>query len=97
MRQEDSDPHDIWKDIVADLERARMTLPDDAAENPAIVQYHQHIKDNEFELACDRLEAYAESDAVTKAFWLALCDAAVKMALYHRASGYKDRAAAGGQ
>jgi len=41
------------------------------------------------ELACDMLEPYGETRTVNKEFWLALRDAAAKMALYDRARRYE--------
>ena len=71
MRQEDADPREIWSDIVADLERARLTLPADASDHRAVVEYRYYIEHYKLELACDQLEAYSEHNAVTREFWLA--------------------------
>ena len=79
----------LWAQIRADLEQARITLLNDAANDKAISQYEEFLNHNELELACDMLESYAETHAVNKEFWLALRDAAAKMELYDRARKYE--------
>ena len=83
---------DLWKLIVADLERARSALPGSAATHVAIQEYQSYLNANEFELACDMLETYAEENSVSVEFWLALRDAAVKMKLPAKAEQYAARA-----
>jgi hypothetical protein len=41
--------------IKVDLERARNTLPEDAASHEAIDLYHEFLGQNELGLACDKL------------------------------------------
>jgi len=79
----------LWAQIRADLERARNTLPNDAADEHAISQYEDFLVHNELELACDMLESYAATHAVSKEFWFALRDAAEKMELHERARRYE--------
>ena len=79
----------LWAQIRADLEQARNTLPNDAADDHAISQYEEFLAHNELELACDMLESCAETYAVNKEFWFALRDAAEKMELYERARSYE--------
>jgi DNA-binding SARP family transcriptional activator len=79
----------LWAQIRADLEQARITLLNDAANDKAISQYQGFLSHNELELACDMLESYAETHTVNKEFWLALRDAAAKMELYDRARRYE--------
>jgi hypothetical protein len=67
--------------IKVDLERARNTLPEDAASREAIDLYREFLGQNELGLACDMLEEYAENQKVSKEFWLALGDAATRMKL----------------
>ena len=81
----------LWELIQADLARARSALPDDALSHNAIALYHDFIENNELELACDMLEAYAEDHEVSREFWLALRDAAAKMEL-PRAARFEARA-----
>jgi hypothetical protein len=80
----------LWTLIRADLARARSTVPGVAASHSTIDQYQDFLDHNEFELACDMLEAYAEDHCVSRDFWLALRDAATKMHLSDRASRYED-------
>src|SRR5262245_6049835 len=80
-----------WRQVSADLGRARSTLPNDAANHEVISQYEEFLSHNELELACDLLESYAETHKVSKEFWLALRDAATKMELYDRARRYMER------
>ena len=82
----------LWALIEADLTRARSTLPDGAVNYKTIREYQEFIDHNELELACDTLEAYAEYHSVSRAFWLALRDAATKMQLLDRASRYERHA-----
>lgn len=79
----------LWALIEADLARARSTLPDGAASHKTIREYKEFLDHNEFELACDMLEAYAEDRPVSEEFWLALRDAATKMQLPDRAGRYE--------
>jgi hypothetical protein len=79
----------LWAQIRADLEQARSTLLNDAANDKTISQYEEFLSHNELELACDMLESYAESHRVTKEFWVALRDAATKMELHDRARRYE--------
>jgi len=79
-----------WRQISADLGRARSTLPNDAANHEAISQYEEFMSHNELELACDMLESYAETHSVSKEFWLSLRDAATKMELYDRERRYME-------
>jgi hypothetical protein len=79
----------LWAQIRADLEQARSTLVKDAATDKTISQYDEFLSHNELELACDMLESYAETQTVSKEFWLALRDAAAKMELYDRARRYE--------
>ena len=79
----------LWAQIRADLEHARSTLLNEAANDKAISQYEEFLSHNELELACDMLESYAETHTVKKEFWLALRDAAAKMKLYDRARRYE--------
>jgi hypothetical protein len=79
----------LWKLITSDLVRARCTLPDGAQEHIAIREFHEFLDHNEFELACDMLETYAETHPVTRDFWLALRDAATKMELSERARKFE--------
>jgi len=72
---------ELWALIETDLARARGTLPEDALNHKAIRAYQEFLDHNELELACDMLEAYAEDHQVSREFWLALRDAAVKMQL----------------
>ncbi len=72
---------ELWALIETDLARARSTLPEDALSHKAIRAYQDFLDHNELELACDMLEAYAEDHQVSREFWLALRDAAVKMQL----------------
>ena len=83
------DLRELWTLIRADLARARNTLPDQAASHEAVVQYEEYLNHNELELACDRLEACAQGQKVSKEFWLALGDAAVRMQLPDRARRYQ--------
>jgi hypothetical protein len=71
----------LWALIETDLGRARSTLPDDALSHNAIRDCQEFLNHNELELACDMLEAYAEDHEVSREFWLALRDAAIKMQL----------------
>jgi DNA-binding SARP family transcriptional activator len=79
----------LWAQITADLEQARSTLLNDAANDKAIFQYKEFLSHNELELACDMLESYAETHTVNREFWLALRDAAAKMELYDRSRRYE--------
>ena len=79
----------LWAQIRADLEQARSTLLNDAANDETISQYEEFLNHNELELACDMLESYAETHTVNREFWLALRDAAAKMELYDRARKYE--------
>jgi hypothetical protein len=79
----------LWAQITADLEQARSTLLNDAANDKAISQYKEFLSHNELELACDMLESYAETHTVNREFWLALRDAAAKMELYDRSRRYE--------
>ncbi len=58
----------LWAQIRADLEQARITLLNDAANDRAISQYEEFLSHNELELACDMLESYAETHTVNKEF-----------------------------
>ena len=87
------DLQELWAQIRADLEQARNTLPNDATGEHAISEYEGFLAHNELELACDMLESYAETHAVSKKFWSALRDAAEKMELYERARKYERLAA----
>jgi hypothetical protein len=82
----------LWALIKTDLERARNTLPMDATHHNAVKEYESFLSDNELELACDMLEMYAENEAASKEFWLALRDAATRMELPERASRYESYA-----
>ena len=86
---------DLWKLITADLQRARSTLPASDATDRAITDYHEFLDNNELELACDMLEAYAEEHAVTREFWVALASAAEKMKLSAKLNRYRNRAEKG--
>ena len=79
----------LWAQIRADLEQARITLLNDAANDKLMSHYEEFLSHNELELACDMLESYAESHRVAKEFWVALRDAATKMELYDRARRYE--------
>ena len=79
----------LWALIESDLTRARNTLPNATASDTVILQFHEFINNNEFELACDMLDAYSEEHLVTKDFWIALRDAAIKMQLPDRARRYE--------
>jgi DNA-binding SARP family transcriptional activator len=79
----------LWAQIRADLEQARSTLLNNAANDKAISQYEEFLSHNELELACDMLESYAETHTVNREFWLALRGAAAKMELYDRARKYE--------
>jgi hypothetical protein len=79
----------LWAQIIADLEQARSTLPNDAPNDKTIFEYKEFLSHNELELACDMLESYAVTHTVTKQFWLALRDAAAKMELYDRVRRYE--------
>jgi hypothetical protein len=46
-----------WEQIRIDLEQARSTLPNDAANDKAIFQYKEFLSHNELELVCDMLES----------------------------------------
>jgi hypothetical protein len=83
---------ELWVLIEADLSRERSTLPDVAASHRAIREYQEFLDHNELELACDMLETYAENQPVSREFWLALRDAAIKMKLPDRASRYEGNA-----
>jgi hypothetical protein len=84
---------ELWKKVTADLQRARSTLPSDAAGNAVLQEYEEFLNHNELELSCDMLEAYAQDHPVSRSFWLALRDAADKMNLRKRANAYEGRAA----
>jgi hypothetical protein len=71
----------LWASVKADLARARSTLPEDAVGHEAIRFYQEFLDHNELELACDMLDEYADDHPVSKEFWSALRDAAVKMQL----------------
>jgi hypothetical protein len=71
----------LWALVEADLVRARSTLPDEAASNKVICMYQDFLDHNEVELACDILEEYSKEHQVSREFWLALHDAAIKMQL----------------
>jgi hypothetical protein len=86
---------ELWKQIDADLRRARGTLPREAANDSAVLEYEDFLDHNELELACGMLEDYAERHPVSREFWLALRDASVKMQLQGRAARYDGRASAG--
>jgi hypothetical protein len=87
---------ELWRKIEADLRRAQGTLPPVAEGGSMIREYQDFLDHNEFELACDMLEAHAEDHhPVSREFWLALRDASVKMQLLDRAARYESRAAAG--
>jgi len=45
-----------WAFIEADLERARSSLPQEAATSEPIRYYQEFLNHNELELACDMLE-----------------------------------------
>lgn len=79
----------LWTQIRTDLQRARNTLPSNAPDHVAISKYQEFLSHNELELACDMLESYAESQTVSKEFWIALSDAAAKMELSDRARRYE--------
>jgi hypothetical protein len=95
----------LWRLIVADLVRARNTLPLAAASHKAIEKYEDYLgltlgavpKFDELELACDQLESYAEDHQVSRDFWLALRDAALKMQLprANRYARYADETSLG--
>jgi len=78
----------LWTQIRTDLQRARNTLPSNATDDAAISEYEEFLNHNELELACEMLELYAESHAVSKEFWIALRDAAAKMELSDRTRKY---------
>jgi hypothetical protein len=88
------DVRELWSQIRADLEQARSSLPNDAADDHAISRCTEFLAHNELELACYMLESYAETHAVNKEFWFALCDAVEKMELYERARRYEKLATA---
>jgi hypothetical protein len=75
----------LWKQIRADLRRARSTLPEDASRSSIIPQYEESLNHHGLALACEMLEAYAENQTVNQDFWLALRDAVAKMQLADRA------------
>jgi DNA-binding SARP family transcriptional activator len=83
------DIRELWAQIRVDLDQARSTLLNDAANDKAISQYEEFLSHNELELACYMLESYAETHSVNKEFWLALRDAADKMELYGPAQRYE--------
>jgi hypothetical protein len=87
-----SELRNLWALINADLKRARNMLPDDAASDATIRGYQEYIDQNELELACDMLEAYAMDHEASREFWFALRDAATKMDLSDRSSRYEKRA-----
>jgi hypothetical protein len=84
---------ELWALIEADLSRARSTLPDIAANHNTIRQYQEFIEHNELQLACDMLETYAGDHPVSREFWQALRDAAIKMKLPDCAERYERCAA----
>ena len=86
---------ELWKTIDADLRRARETMPAHAGSESVVRDYQEFLDHNELELACDMLEAYSEKHPVSRAFWLALRDASVKMQLHDRAARYEARATSG--
>jgi len=79
----------LWTQIRSDLQRARNTLSSNATDDAAISEYEEFLNHNELELACEMLEFYAESHAVSKEFWIALRDAAAKMELSDRTRKYE--------
>ena len=79
----------LWTQIRTDLQRARNTSPSNATDDAAISEYEEFLNHNELELACEMLELYAESHAVSKEFWIALRDAAAKMELSDRTRKYE--------
>ena len=83
----------LWKSVEADLIRAAGTLPLAATSHEAIREYKEFLNHNELELACDKLESYAEAHPVSNEFWFALRDAATKMQLPDRATRYEEYAA----
>jgi hypothetical protein len=52
---------ELWAQIRVDLDQARRTLLNDAANDKAISQYEEFLSHNELELACYMLESYAET------------------------------------
>lgn len=86
---------DLWKLITADLQRARNTLPATDATDRAITDYHEYLDNNELDLACDMLEAYADEHEVTREFWVALASAAEKMKLSVKLNRYRNQAEKG--
>jgi hypothetical protein len=87
----------LWTAIEADLSRARGTLPNAVASHSAIREYEEFLDHNELELACDALETYAKTQAVSREFWLALRDAATKMKLQDREQRYEGYAGVSNQ
>jgi hypothetical protein len=83
--------YELWASTEVDLTRARQTLPDVATHHEAVREYQEFIDNNELELACDNLERYAEDHPVSREFWLALRDAAIKMELLDHASRYEHK------
>ena len=65
-------------------------MPGNATNHAAISEYEEFLSHNELELACDRLESYAENHTASKEFWVALRDAATKMELPDRARRYEE-------
>jgi hypothetical protein len=79
----------LWALIEADLTRALGTLPEASASHPTIREFEEYLDHNELELACDMLESYAKDHSVSREFWMALRDAAIKMQLLDRARRYE--------
>jgi|GEM_PF-3149863 len=84
--------HELWTQVTIDLERARRTIPASADNDATILQYQEFLEHNELSLACEMLETYAEGHPVSRYFWVALGDAAVKMRLLDKATLYRAQA-----
>jgi hypothetical protein len=93
------EPEDLnvdWQQVEADLLRARATLPPGESFEDEILWYDMFLQDEStFGLACERLEAYGKSHPVSREFWLALRDAAVRMGMHERAKDYERQGGAG--
>jgi hypothetical protein len=46
----------LWTEVRADLQRARATFPNNAADDVPISQYQEFLRPNELESACGMLE-----------------------------------------
>jgi hypothetical protein len=77
--------------ITAELERACKALPD-AIDRDPIRCFQEHRDHNELELACDRLELYANEHGANREFWLCLAEAAKKIELSENAERYEEQA-----